>query len=969
MLYTFQNSKNIFLSFLQNNFAWSNGEASSKNVEQEPTDQKHESPTKILLKSIIEDGKINGKDLQKLNALEKSFDNQKSDILENTKENLQASLFETLQKWFTVKNEQDYDTFKIIMKLAGKQKYQLPNFEKVLNEVLKEEDEQTFSLKFKWDDVYVYSDINWVTGASDVVCILKSDWSIEDVGFWKWIFSWEDNNWNNNEIDMEIDGEQLDKNYNEAITQKLEDYKNLTILPIFPWSPLSGYRVKPEKIENLDEQNKNPIEFFASLKKSVNEINEYNKEVAKNNSAYQKNLLDTYQKSSLSILSPLSWEWLDVTKPSIDIPTDSKEITKEIAQDIKKYLEDVNQYNGKVKEANNRYKTSLIDTHNNPQLVTILPGAEKFLDAAAQKPNKITGIPKVQEALSDEQIQALVQYSEDVNTYNDDIEKANEQYKRFSSAEAFYEKSVKAISSEIESIQKALIDKDFPLTQYSADGDFGKETFDALVSFQEQNGLTPDGKAWWLTLSKLFDKEIKTDEFYSSLKKIEGKWVSKKEKKESKPKNQIENLEISQLDGLKKKLENKELAVVDGEYFFLPDTKIENLDAFKKNIEWEEGKEILSLEEVIAQIKATDGIELAIDGWFLNAKLNEQEKLTLVLSALDRKDEKIFDVNTSKEITQPTQKNSFPILDIPRKNFDEGVYTKESFEKSLIKALNKKITDFTQEEGKNLDPKDQKELTKRVNKEIKEWKIDMNVLSAKDIITQKSIWAWSDTAKIEDLVKEKNVFDSLNITQTIEMKWWLFVWVPPIKKIWDDELYKLVNGEETAVLSWKRLKTLFDENQKYEEATINDDERDFDYSEEQTNKDNEKEKEKNEKIEKIKNDIKSEKFSAEDFFGKDISNKELKWLNRFSVGDLKEKSITLNNIKVDLEKSEIVFDFDDDFINDKYNKNITLQGIDLKNFSSQSIRKKVVAEANRVANIVEPTKQEPKKKPINKKEK
>jgi hypothetical protein len=72
-------------------------------------------------------------------------------------------------------------------------------------------------------------------------------------------------------------------------------------------------------------------------------------------------------------------------------------------------------------------------------------------------------------------------------------------------------------------------------------------------------------------------------------------------------------LNITELKKLKRTLSNKDLIVVDGEYFFKPKGEIKNLDAFKKELAKETGKESLSLEEVIAQIQKTPGIELAID--------------------------------------------------------------------------------------------------------------------------------------------------------------------------------------------------------------------------------------------------------------------------------------------------------------------------------------------------------------------
>jgi hypothetical protein len=203
------------------------------------------------------------------------------------------------------------------------------------------------------------------------------------------------------------------------------------------------------------------------------------------------------------------------------------------------------------------------------------------------------------------------------------------------------------------------------------------------------------------------------------------------------------------------------------------------------------------------------------------------------------------------------------------------------------------------------------------------------------------------------------------------MKGWLFVGVP---KISDKKVYKLINGEEVAVLSGRKLKDLFAENEKYEKATIEDDDRDFKYSKEQNQKDaeaenkkekarDEKEQKEKDKIDKIIKEIESQTFTTKNFFGNEVKSAELRWLRQFPVGDVDEGKISLNDINVDTEKWEITFDFDDAYGNEKKNSELTVKNINIDKFSIKSFRKQVIKHAQEVAN----RKEEPKKKEEKKK--
>ena len=536
--------------------------------------------------------------------------------------------------------------------------------------------------------------------------------------------------------------------------------------------------------------------------------------------------------------------------------------------------------------------------------------------------------------------------------------------KKFNEAKDFYKNQVKANPEEIKSIQNALLIEEYKMPKWGADGGFGKETFDALFQYQIDNGLKPDGQAGNQTLWKLLGTTQK--EFY--------KWEKIKEKKEA-PKNVIENLNIKELNGLKDELKDKTLAVVDGEYFFIPKGEVGNTDAFKKALAEEKGQKSLSLEEVLQKIQKTPGIELAIDGWLFNGQLNEAEKLTLVLSALDRKNEKVLDVNTGAFQKEPVKENKFPILDIPSSDFKDGVYNKAAFEKNLIKALNKVIPSTLKEKWVDLTKEQQKELTKTVNAILKERWIPVGTLKASDIITKNAFFGFSNKAKISDLIKDKNIFENLQVADTIVMKGWLFTNVP---KINDKKLYKVVNGTQAVVLSWEKLEELFDENKKYEDATLDSDKRDFKYSEEQNAKDaeknkgekkkqKEKEKKESDKIKKIVNDIESQKFSTKDFFGNEVKSAELKWLRRFNDTDVDQWTISLNDVSIDTEKKELLFDFNDALTNDEINSEIVVKGIDIDNFSMKDFRKQVIAQAKERANRKEETKDQDKKNKLKKK--
>lgn len=83
---------------------------------------------------------------------------------------------------------------------------------------------------------------------------------------------------------------------------------------------------------------------------------------------------------------------------------------------------------------------------------------------------------------------------------------------------------------DFETLQKALILLGYELSEFGSDGKFGRETRKAVEEFQSENGLSVDGKAGELTLTKISDLlRNKT----SSLQKKEKTTVNKPQKQSS----------------------------------------------------------------------------------------------------------------------------------------------------------------------------------------------------------------------------------------------------------------------------------------------------------------------------------------------------------------------------------------------------------------------------------------------------
>ena len=61
--------------------------------------------------------------------------------------------------------------------------------------------------------------------------------------------------------------------------------------------------------------------------------------------------------------------------------------------------------------------------------------------------------------------------------------------------------------SEVKKLQNRL--KDLGYLDGSVDGDFGEKTEAAVIAFQENNGLTPDGKAGTATQNKIYNDAAK----------------------------------------------------------------------------------------------------------------------------------------------------------------------------------------------------------------------------------------------------------------------------------------------------------------------------------------------------------------------------------------------------------------------------------------------------------------------------
>ena len=103
------------------------------------------------------------------------------------------------------------------------------------------------------------------------------------------------------------------------------------------------------------------------------------------------------------------------------------------------------------------------------------------------------------------------------------------------------------------------------------------------------------------------------------------------------------------------------------------------------------------------------------------------------------------------------------------------------------------------------------------------------------------------------------------------------------------------------------------------------------------------------------------------FFGNEVKSAELKWLRRFNDTDVDQWTISLNDVSIDTEKKELLFDFNDALTNDEINSEIVVKGIDIDNFSMKDFRKQVIAQAKERANRKEETKDQDKKNKLKKK--
>lgn len=140
-----------------------------------------------LLKEIGRDRKINWWDVSQLEELEILFNQDSSEIYQETKEGLQKLLQESLLKGYSINNENDYNALNSVLKLLWKD-YILPDYNELLARFW------WFSVKYENEQLKLYNlqNLRW---------IIHEDWSFEAISLFSAFFS-TDNDWheNNNTI-------------------------------------------------------------------------------------------------------------------------------------------------------------------------------------------------------------------------------------------------------------------------------------------------------------------------------------------------------------------------------------------------------------------------------------------------------------------------------------------------------------------------------------------------------------------------------------------------------------------------------------------------------------------------------------------------------------------------------------------------------------------------------------------------
>ena len=272
-----------------------------------------------------------------------------------------------------------------------------------------------------------------------------------------------------------------------------------------------------------------------------------------------------------------------------------------------------------------------------------------------------------------------------------------------------------------------------------------------------------------------------------------------------------EKLNPTSLDTIRSNLDSMTLVESEGQYFFVGEWEAStalaagNIESVKSILKSKEEESVLSIEEVLWQIKWLDWIQLAF-----NEKLSEKEKLAYVMQILWIENMDVRDLDKKdKTVTFEAKSQRIDIIDLPRADFKDWIYEKEGFEKRFIKEINKVIPENV---VRTADKSIEDAIVIDVNKILNKYWIDS--LNAQEL-------SLTNLNEVADLIIGKNIFDNIKITATVTIENWIYNWIP--QNIENDSMYKIVKGEEEVIMKGSVLSELLAKNDKKESKAMEDD--------------------------------------------------------------------------------------------------------------------------------------------------
>jgi len=250
--------KNLFSSFLKNEVI-DGGIITLQKTESLEGKGNFDWDTISDLKTLQNYIKNNEIDINEVKSITENLDK----ITWETKEALKDSLKDMIEKWSTINNEEDYNSFIKILKLLGNSSIanKMPSYSDMKSNVEKEEwAENWFSLVLEWEKVYIYWDLNPVLWSTDWVWVVDTNWyKVSD--FFDENNRWEDNTWNNDEINFDI-------------LKKWLDNATMKILERIETSRINAEKKLVQSEKALAKSEKKLVEVKGELNKSEKKLDE-----------------------------------------------------------------------------------------------------------------------------------------------------------------------------------------------------------------------------------------------------------------------------------------------------------------------------------------------------------------------------------------------------------------------------------------------------------------------------------------------------------------------------------------------------------------------------------------------------------------------------------------------------------------------------------------------------------------------